>query len=398
MNKQIFHFSILLLALFSSTAMANSYVYCSINPNALADFKNTFDGLIMPTITSRLEEDYCWIDEENIRHCTYKDVFYLPNRTVSMGFNANVTCVNFGNQKVNLSYTFVKTMPPTDLYSTWKNLTFRVSGIGAQKTVSNIENMELYKAINWKDGLLMPCTKNCEDLATAMPRYNRTINITASIQPRRLKLSYASDALYNLLDYMGDFFIEAQSDDESLVGGIDTIMLCGLMVKGCLPTGGGGPKPPVERPKPPACTLTIKTPDTVTFQPISSDDLSRNRVRVEDFSLTAIKGPDQSSSCMGSTYNLPGKIKTEGGYSINSTFWGINHSSGVPQGIGLKLYDLDKATYLQFNHEYSSFIKDISSISESKKIRAEISATTQDIKKIKDGRYSQVLTFEVRMP
>ncbi|WP_174334246.1 hypothetical protein [Serratia fonticola] len=53
---------------------------------------------------------------------------------------------------------------------------------------------------------------------------------------------------------------------------------------------------------------------------------------------------------------------------------------------------------MKFNQKYPRFISDISSISESKRMRAEISATTKDLKKIKDGEYSQVLTFEVAMP
>lgn len=240
-------------------------------------------------------------------------------------------------------------------------------------------------------------------MSSGWPQYYKVLSFTFTVRPIKSRVEFGPIPNFDNINLLGNIWVHKSSDNPGMSyygwGSTSIPGICGLMnsdMSDCIPSSGGGGAGPII--PNPCVHVDHYHPGVVEFQPISSDDLSRNRVRMEDFTLTATKGPVQSQSCMGSTYNLPGTIKTEGGYSISSTFWGINHSSGSPQGIGLKLFDLGKGSYLQFNHTYPSFIANISSMSETKRIRAEIAATTNDLKRIKDGEYSQVLIFEVKMP
>ncbi|WP_415837956.1 hypothetical protein, partial [Serratia silvae] len=385
--------------LLPTLVLAEAHLSCDLDPRSTINLHQPFEQMIQSAAYYTRETDTCWKNTEGETECSYKDYVNIPNRVFSTSIQTSVTCINSGDKSTKVSYEFQPTftLSAINTVTTWSNLTMTVSGLSRQKTISNIEKMDIDNNVTWLDETVAPCKKGCESFETAIPRYAKNITITLSIRPILRKFPAGKEVGYDLMNTLGTFGVKADTNEPGWTQGFDYLEICGLLTDKCY-SSGGSVRPPPDRPKPLKCTLTVKTPDTVTFQPISSDDLSRNRVRVEDFTLTAIKGPEQSSLCLGSIYNLPGKIKTEGGYSINSTFWGINHSSGAAQGIGLRLYDLDKGTYLQFNHEYTGFIKDISSISESKRIRAEISATTQDIKKIKGGQYSQVLTFEVKMP
>lgn len=401
----------LCLGLFSvNSTWADSSIACDFEPSSSLVPSVSLATLITGRVQKDTEKYNCQQDENGITQCDTKLIWRIPNVTYSASQTTRVTCVNFSDKTETITYKFAK---GSDLHipipansNVWKNLTLTISGAGSQKTFSNIENMEHDKLFSWSDSTLAPCQKNCWDLALATPRYTKNLTFDFRVQPKIFKTDFVVNPFYDLQDSVGTLWIAASSDNEMAWGVSSTpyLMICGLDMKvycylstsiggGGGGGGGGSIKPPIKQ-----CTLTVVTPDVVAFQPISSDDLSRGRVRSEDFTMTVIKGPDQSTTCMGSAYNLPGEIKTQGGYPISSTFWGISHSSGAPQGIGLKLFDLGKGAYLKFNQKYSRFISDISSISESKRMRAEISATTKDLKKIKDGEYSQVLTFEVAMP
>jgi hypothetical protein len=391
-------FSIWLLSF--NTAWAYSYVYCDFNSDP--DFIPTpsLSDLIASAVTQEQEKYDCSKDENGYEHCYYKYVWKIPNRIYSTSKSVMLTCINYGDVNEKLSYAFFKYGEENAYSAAWKNLTMSISGGGAQKTFSNMQDIENSKEFTWGNINLAPCQKDCWDTTTAWPRFVTNLTFNFSVQPKVLKLdALKGHPYYDLPDAVGSFWLTGNSNSNFFYSSF--IRICGLAGKTTCRMnsgGGGGGGGGSSAPPPKQCTLNIITPDVVAFQPISSDDLSRDRVRMEDFTLTVIKGPDQSTPCMGSVLNLPGEIKTQGGYPISSTFWGINHSSGAPQGIGLKLYDLGKGGYLRFNYQYPSFISDISSISESKRIRAEISATTKDLKKIKDGTYSQVLTFEVKMP
>ncbi|MGL5388368.1 MAG: hypothetical protein ACRC2A_05250 [Enterobacterales bacterium] len=390
-----------LLALYAmfNTVMARDLLVCNwgnlrsskfIGPNA-----GSFRDVIGPQIQERREAYDC--DKDG---CRYRYYWNIPNRTYTMTATATVNCVNIGDTAAPVRFSFEKasTLKP----EFFKNLTMRISGAGSF-SVSGLENMGTGEIRGWSDGTLGPCQSNCFSTQDGYPNYTKTLSFTFTVQPIKTRIDGGPQPNFDGVNLLGRLWVHRSSDDPNMSYhgyGIGSPGICGLMnsdMSGCaISDGGGGAGPAV--PPVPQCTLTITTPGVVEFQPISSDDLSRNRVRMEDFTLTATKGPIQSQVCTGSTYNLPGTIKTEGGYAISSTFWGINHSSGAPQGIGLKLYDLNKGNYLQFNHTYPAFIANISSMSETKRIRAEIAATTNDLKRIKDGEYSQVLIFEVRMP
>lgn len=356
----------------------------------------SFRDVIDPLIEWKREAYNC--DDKG--DCYYRYYWYIPNRTYTVTASTAVRCLNVGDKTGPVKFSFQKTTnnKPTHYH----NMTMRVTGAGSL-SLTGVENMAKGTIRSWTDGSLAPCKTHCWDMNSGSPQYYKTLTFTFTVRPITSQVDYGLMPSFDGINLLGNIWVHASSSDPGMSWapyGISNPGICGFMfadMSKCIPPsegGGGGPvKPPI-----PQCTLTVTTPGVVEFQPISSDDLSRNRVRMEDFTLTVAKGPVQSQICVGSTYNLPGIIKTEGGYSINSTFWGINHASGSPQGIGLKLYDLGKGSYLQFNHNYPAFISDISSISETKRIRAEIAATTNDLKKIKGGDYSQVLVFEVKMP
>lgn len=385
---------------FNSAWAAYSFVGCYWEPNNELILKTSLEDVIQTGITWDQEKYDCVTDEDGYTRCNYRNIWRIANRIYSTTQSVKVTCANLGDQTEKLTYGFTSVNEHHNASQIWKNLNLSISGASGRVNINNIDSMARDKLTEWGGVNLQPCKKNCEGLDTASPSYTTNITLTFSVRPKVLKIDY--QPFYDLQDaagFLSIFYGENKEVSWTTIGN-NYLSICGLAGKttcNVSPSGGGGGsgwnKPPAKQ-----CTLTIVTPDVVAFQPISSDDLSRNRVRTEDFTLTVVKGPDQSTPCMGSVYNLPGQIKTQGGYSISSTFWGINHSSGTPQGIGLKLYDLGAGDYLRFNYQYPSFIKDISSISESKRIRAEIATTTKDLKKIKDGAYSQVLTFEVKMP
>lgn len=402
MLKYIIGLSISLGQIYFNTASAVSNVTCNWEPSHQLITKPSLADVTETGLNRSWEEYNCYHDTDNIKHCSYKFVWTIANRIYSINQSVKVACVNFGNQTERVSYNFNRSKEVPEYSYAWKNLTMSISGASSQLNLSALENIDTDKIFLWGSVNLAPCQKNCESMETAWPRYTANLTLNFTVRPKALEIDGNDSPYYNLQDSVGFIWMSFGNSNMmawSTVNSNPIISICGLAGKTICQTGsganigGGSIPPPIKQ-----CTLTIVTPDFVTFQPISSDDLSRDRVRTEDFTLTVIKGPDQSTPCMGSAYNLPGEIKTQGGYSISSTFWGINHSSGTPQGIGLKLYDLGKGSYLRFNYQYPSFISDISSISESKRIRAEISATTKDLKKIKDGTYSQVLTFEVKMP
>jgi hypothetical protein len=398
------------IGLFSvNTAWAEPAIACDWTPSPSLIPAVSLASLITGRIQRGTEDIDCYEDENGIRHCDKKDIWKIPNGIYSTSQTARVICINFGDKAETITYKFSKAsdthIPIPANSNVWKNLTLSISGAGSQKTFSYIENMEHDKQFTWSDTTLAPCQKSCWDLALATPRYIKSLTFDFRVQPKVFKTDDNVNPFYDLQDPVGALWIVSGPDNDIAWSSSSSsyLIICGLngetscSLKSSIGNGGGGGggslRPPIKQ-----CTLTVVTPNVVAFQPISSDDLSRGRVRSEDFTMTVIKGPDQATTCMGSAYNLPGEIKTQGGYPISSTFWGISHSSGAPQGIGLKLFDLGKGTYLKFNQKYARFISDISSISESKRMRAEISATTKDLKKIKDGEYSQVLTFEVAMP
>lgn len=386
-----------------NTAWAYSFVSCIWDPSNELIPKTSLKDVVESGISWDQVKYDCRKEEDGVTRCEYKNIWRIANRTYSTSQSVKLACVNLGDQSEKLSFAFTRVSGFYNTSSLWHMLNMSISGAGTPLNLTTIEDMDQGKQFEWGNVTLKPCIKNCDDIAMATPRHTMNLTFTFSVRPKSFTVDYSDYPYYNLQDPVGFISVLTGENKESswTTTGQSFLSICGLGGETtCVtyPTGNGGAgggwnKPPIKK-----CTLTVVTPDAVAFQPISSDDLSRNRVRTEDFTLTVIKGPDQSMPCMGSAYNLPGEIKTQGGYSINSTFWGISHSSGAPQGIGLKLYDLGKGDYLRFNYKYPSFIRNISSISESKRIRAEISATTRDLKKIKDGTYSQVLTFEVKMP
>ncbi|WP_260515759.1 hypothetical protein [Serratia fonticola] len=390
---------ILALCSLNNTALAaEDLMACeweNLNDKFVRLTSGSFRDVIEPFIEWKKEAYDC--DKDG---CYYRYYWNIPNRTYTVTASTAVRCINVGQKAGPIRFSFERefTGKPTH----YQNLTMKISGAGSL-SLSGLENMSGGTIRNWSDGTLAPCQKNCYSVSTGWPQYYKTMSFTFTVRPIKSRVDYGVMPNYDGINMLGNLWVHASSDDPGMSyygWGTSLPGICGLMnsdMSGCSPSSGGGGAGPIKPPTP-TCTLTITTPGVVEFQPISSDDLSRHRVRMEDFTLTATKGPVQSQTCIGSVYNLPGTIKTEGGYSISSTFWGINHSSGSPQGIGLKLFDLGKGSYLQFNHTYPSFIANISTMSETKRIRAEIAATTNDLKRIKDGEYSQVLIFEVKMP
>lgn len=401
-RKVKYFLTVALLALCSlkNTALASGDMmvceWTNLNGRAVNLTSGGFYDVIRPNIDWKREEYDC--DKEG--NCSYRYYWNIPNQTYTVTASVNVKCINIGDVAGPIRFSFDKafTVKPTH----YQNLTMKITGAGSL-SLSGLENMAEGTLRSWSDGTLAPCTRFCFGVLTGWPQYNKTLTFTFTVRPIKSRVDGGPMPNFDNLDTLGYIWVHNSSNDPSASYhgySTGTPVICGFTdsnMSGCRPDSGGGNAGPIK-PSIPSCTLTITTPGVVEFQPISSDDLSRNRVRMEDFTLTATKGPIQSQTCMGSTYNLPGTIKTEGGYSISNTFWGINHSSGSPQGIGLKLFDLGKGSYLQFNHTYPSFIANISSMSETKRIRAEIAATTNDLKRIKDGEYSQVLIFEVKMP
>lgn len=387
---------------------------CSLTNTALAagdlmvcdweDLDNGFvkltSGSFRDVIDPNIERKTDIINCNSQGYCESREYWNIPNRIYTVTASTTVRCINVGDKTGPIRFTFQNQPDGKPTY--FQNLTMRITGAGSL-SLSGLENTASGTFKDWSDGTLAPCQKDCTSVSTGRPQYYKKLNFTFTVRPIKSKVDGGPAPLYDGINMLGAIWVHASSEDASMSysgSGTSIPVICGLLnadMSGCQPSSGGTGSGPVKPPIP-TCTLTITTPSVVEFQPISTDDLSRNRVRMQDFTLTATKGPVQSQTCVGSTYNLPGTIKTEGGYAISSTFWGINHSSGSPQGIGLKLYDLNKRSYLQFNHTYSAFIANISSMSETKSIRAEIAATTNDLKKIRSGDYSQVLIFEVKMP
>lgn len=357
---------------------------------------STLTDVIEPAIQDKYEKYDC---DKNGENCSYRYYWNIPNRTYTVTASTTVTCLNVGDKTGPIRFSFWKYYNYKPTF--FRNFTMRITGAGSL-SLSGLESPSALTR-SWTDGTLAPCKTDCYSLTEGRPRYSKKMTFTFSVQPIKSRVEGDIVPHFDNINNLGDVWVHTSSSDPSAsftVFSTSIPTICGLEFSdlgACNPSSGNGGSGPIKPPVP-TCTLTVITPGVVEFQPISSDDLSRNRVRMEDFTLTVTKGPVQSQTCLGSTYNLPGTIKTEGGYSINSTFWGINHSSGSPQGIGLKLFDLGKGSYLQFNHTYPAFIANISSISETKRIRAEIAATTNDLKKIMGGDYSQILTFEVKMP
>lgn len=393
----------LVLCSFANTALADSdgqLMVCYWEGLSSYFIKpgSSFRDVIEPEMVQKLEEYDC---DKDGKYCLYRYYWDIPNRIYTIAASVKVSCLNMGNKPGPVKFSFWKnyTLKPTY----FRNLTMRIAGAGSVY-LSGLENEDRPGIIvrQWTDGTLAPCKTHCFNMYEGQPRYSKTLTFTFTVQPIMSKVYVSSKPTFDNINMLGDIWVHASDSNPNSYASTGTSLpvICGLEFsdsKGCTPSNGNSESGAISPPVPP-CTLTITTPGAVEFQPISSDDLSRNRVRMEDFTLTATKGPVQSQICVGSTYNLPGTIKTEGGYSISSTFWGINHSSGSPQGIGLKLFDLDKGNYLQFNHTYPAFIANISNVSETKRIRAEIATTTNDLKKIMGGDYSQILTFEVKMP
>ncbi|NTY85953.1 fimbrial protein [Serratia fonticola] len=391
-----------LCSLINRALAAEDLMVCNwehLNGDFVKLTSGSFRDVIEPYIEWKKEEDQC-----NEYECTYRNYWDIPNRTYTVTASAAVRCINMGNKTGPIRFSFERAFTPKKP-TYYKNLTMKISGAGSL-SLSGLENMWFGTIRNWSDGTLAPCQIDCRSMSSGWPQYYKVLSFTFTVRPikSRVEFEFGPKPNFDNINLLGNIWVHQSSDNPGMSyygwGSTSIPGICGLMnsdMSDCIPSSGGGGAGPIKPPTP-VCTLTITTPGVVEFQPISSDDLSRNRVRMEDFTLTATKGPVQSQTCIGSVYNLPGTIKTEGGYSISNTFWGINHSSGSPQGIGLKLYDLGKGSYLQFNHTYPSFIANISSMSETKRIRAEIAATTNDLKRIKDGEYSQVLIFEVKMP
>ncbi|UAN54635.1 hypothetical protein KGP26_29120 (plasmid) [Serratia sp. JSRIV002] len=389
MMIRIIFLGMLILYSIMSSAIAGPIINCvwdntKFFPLTTRGFKEVIDA----AITSHTEEYNCNSDGQ----CLKRIYYTVPNQTFTVTASNSVTCINNGDSAGDIKYQFYRILSQTP--HNYKGLTMFVPGGGAWLT---LDGRPAGISI-WQDGTLAPCEKNCTNIRTGSPQYRKIFSLTFTASPI-LTRSYDYNSLrWDAPDYIGNWSVDSRSPVTWATIPVcisnQNNSTCGQYLGG-MGSGGNLVPPP---PPTPQCTLKITTPDIVQFQPISSDDLSRNRVRMEDFTLTATKGPVQSEVCIGNVYNLPGEIKTEGGYSISSTFWGINHSSGISQGIGLKIYDLDEGNYMQFNHRYSNFIKNIRTISETKRFRAEIAASTNDLKKIKSGEYSQVLTFEVRIP
>ncbi|HEM8293621.1 hypothetical protein ACBQ54_18360 [Providencia vermicola] len=374
--------------------LVQAYVICKwegMQPNRVISLTSRgFVELVQAYTTPKANYAPCGDTE-----CFTGFTYVIPNMTYTVTASVSIKCINTGNQVENIDFQYSKNTGAVHP-GNFKNVTMTISGAGPTITVPNLESQgQNFNLRSWNDGILAPCQRDCGAATTGWPQYNKTLFFTFTAQPIDTESSQWGVG-WHYMNNIGNIYIPGSYTDSVFVGGF----LCPAGYTDCRPEGNigeGSTKPPIVEPIP-QCTLRVVTPDLIQFQPISTDDLSRNRVRLEDFTLTAIKGPSQSQACVGSMYNLPGEIKTEGGYFISNTFWGINQLNGQPQGIGLKIYDLDLGNYLQFNYKYPSFIKDISSLNEVKRLRAEISATTNELDKIKAGEYSQVLTFEVRMP
>lgn len=373
------------------------------NPNYFPLTSPGYIDTINSAIQQHTEQYNC---NPTTGQCSTRYYYTLPNREFVVTAANTVTCINNGDEAAPIRYLFYRKLVPTA--SNFKELRMILDFMGGWVMLDGRPE----QLVGEDEDILEPCVENCTDIRTGWPQYHKMFTLTFKAIPIRTSSYNRNDLVWNTQDYIGNWSVYTQNPSV----GSRAIPICifkqndtncGRYVGG---TGGGGggniggggggggggliPTPPPV----PQCTLTITTPNVVQFQPISTDDLSRNRVRTEDFTLTASKGPVQSGTCIGNVYNLPGEIKTEGGYPISSTFWGINGSGGSPQGIGLKILDLDLGSYLQFNYRYPAFIKNIRTTSETKRFRAEIAASTSDLKKIKSGAYSQVLTFEVRIP
>lgn len=391
MSRNIIVGTLALCSLSMSSAIAGPIINCVWDDNfSFPLMTYGFSEIVYDAITKKVEEYNC--DPETGK-CDKREYYLLANKVFTVTSSNTVSCINNGDAVGDINFLFYISPGPAE--TNFRGPKMVVAG---GPTIL-LDGSSAGSTINWKNGSLAPCQRDCRNVKTGWPRFDKTLSLTFTATPISLRADFIDKLEWNKQNHVGNWAVDSLTS--SVIA--RAVPVC-IMKKGdssCSQyaggMGGGGgllpPPPPV-----PQCTLRITTPNVIQFQPISSDDLSRNRVRMEDFTLTATKGPVQSQFCTGNVYNLAGEIKAEGGYAINSTFWGINHSSGSPQGIGLKIFDLDQGSYLQFNYRYPSFIKNIKDTSETKRFRAEIAASTNDLKKIKAGEYSQVLTFEVRMP
>lgn len=394
MINRIIIVGVLALCSLMNSAIARPVINCVWDsPNFFPLTTPGYKDVISSAITQRTEQYNC---NQETGQCSLRYYYTIPNQTFTVTASNTVTCINNGDEVGKVDYHFYRNAGPTA--SNYRDLRMTLAGGGSNGGWITLDGRPADNVV-WGYETLEPCQTGCTDVRTGWPRYHQTLTLTFTTTPNSLSSYTRSSLEWNNQDYIGNFAIDSQNP--SVVNRAVPICLftqsdtsCGRYVGGI---GGGGGLVPVPPPIP-QCTLRIVTPNIIEFQPISSDDLSRNRVRMEDFTLTATKGPVQSDICIGNVYNLPGEIKTEGGYAISNIFWGINHSSGTAQGIGLKIYDLDLGSYLQFNYRYPSFIKNIRTVSETRRFRAEIAASTNDLNNIKSGEYSQVLTFEVRIP
>ncbi|WP_419235989.1 hypothetical protein [Serratia fonticola] len=301
----------LALCFFAKTALADGgLMVCDWGELSSRFIKpgSTLNDVIGPAIQDKYEKYDCDIKGEN---CSYRYYWNIPNRTYTVTASATVNCLNLGETTTSVKLSFSQEYNYKPRF--FRNLTMSITGAGSL-FLSGLENPSALTR-TWSDGTLAPCKTNCYSLTEGWPRYSKKMTFTFSVQPIKSRVDGNVIPHFDNINTLGVIWVHLSSDNPvSSFSYSSTSMpiICGLEftnLDGCKPSvgnGGAGPiKPPV-----PTCTLTVNTPDVVEFQPISSDDLSRNRVRMEDFTLTVTKGPVQSQTCLGSTYNLPGTIKT----------------------------------------------------------------------------------------
>ncbi|WP_369311260.1 fimbrial protein [Providencia rettgeri] len=393
--KTFFILVTLILGFISSNAFAYQIANCQWEQsNYYPLIPQGFKKYINDSIQTKKEYYAC--GENGSQTCS-RTYYELPQSIYTIQAVNTVTCINNGDEPGNLTLYLYRVNKRAE--KNFKDIKIAAPN-GAFAWLGNTTTQRV-EWIDQKDFILEPCQTNCGSIMGGFPQIKQVIPLTISAVAIKTRSYVRSDLQWDSMDYVGNLSIgfrvfspQTIYRDIPLCIGLENTSGQCVQYVGGNDGGNGSVNPP---PPPPVCTVQISTPNTVEFQPITSDDLSRNRVRMTDFTLVATKGPSQSSACIGTPYNIPGILKPEGGYMVNDSFWGINAYDGTAQGIGLKIYDLDNQYYMKFNSTYSSFIRDINTSSETKRFRAEIAATTEDIKKIQAGEYSQVITFEVRL-
>lgn len=395
--KILFILVTLILGFISSNASAYKIANCQWDqPNYFPMIPKGFKESINSSILTKREYYSCGVN--GTQQCS-RIYYELPQSVYTINATNTVTCINNGNEPGDLTLWLYRVNKPSE--KNFKDIAI-VTPDGSYAWLGNTATGRITWANQYKY-TIEPCQTNCGYITQGFPQIKIVIPLTIRAVAIKTRSYNKSDLQWDTMDYVGNIsvgFDDFSSDYNSVyrdiplcIGLENTTGRCVSYVGGN--NGGGGTVNPP--PPPPVCTIKITTPNIVEFQPITSDDLSRNRVRMTDFTLVATKGPSQSGSCIGTPYNIPGILKPEGGYLVNDTFWGINTNNETAQGIGLKIYDLDNQSYMKFNSTYPAFIKNINLTSETKKFRAEIAATTNDLKKIKAGEYSQVIIFEVKL-